>query len=136
MKLCYPAYFYPDPGTSKYCVEVPDLPGCYTWGDNLAEAVLMGVEAASTWVLYHLEEGKYIPQPSPVETISIDKDKGGFVNLLALDIGEFAKKFGRQPAKKEIEIPAYLITFADEQHIDISATVNDMLATKFLEAHA
>ena len=51
MKLIYPACFYIDDETGAYAVEVPDLPGCVTGGDTLADAILMGIDAASGWVL-------------------------------------------------------------------------------------
>ena len=44
MKLTYPAIFYPWEKGNGYTVEVPDLPGCVTEGDTLAEAILMGID--------------------------------------------------------------------------------------------
>ena len=41
MKLVYPACFYQDEETGNYTVEVPDLPGCVTGGETLADAILM-----------------------------------------------------------------------------------------------
>ena len=39
-------------------VEVPDLPGCVSEGDSLADAILMATDAACGWVLDELEDGK------------------------------------------------------------------------------
>lgn len=39
-------------------MEVPDLPGCVTEGDSLADAILMAADAASGRVLDELEDGK------------------------------------------------------------------------------
>ena len=59
MKLTYPACFYPcEERKDAYTVEVPDLPGCVTEGDSLADAILMAADAASGWVLDELEDGK------------------------------------------------------------------------------
>ena len=38
-------------------MEVPDLPGCTSGGATLAEAIIMGSDAASGWVLTELEDG-------------------------------------------------------------------------------
>ena len=38
MKLIYPAIFYPFEEGEGYTVEVPDLPGCVSEGDTLADA--------------------------------------------------------------------------------------------------
>ena len=46
MKLVYEAIFTPFEKGEGYTVEVPDLPGCVTEGDNLAEAIEMGQDAA------------------------------------------------------------------------------------------
>lgn len=66
MKLTYPACFYPDEEKEgAYAVVVPDLPGCVSGGSTLAEAILMGTDAASGWVLDELEDGKTIPPCKP-----------------------------------------------------------------------
>ena len=47
MKLLYPAVFTPFDEGDGYTVEVPDLKGCVTEGDNMIEAIEMAVDAAS-----------------------------------------------------------------------------------------
>ena len=42
MKLVYEAIFTPFEKGDGFTVEVPDLPGCVTEGDTLAEAIEMG----------------------------------------------------------------------------------------------
>lgn len=39
MKLVYPAIFTPFDEGNGFTVEVPDLPGCVTEGDNLIDAI-------------------------------------------------------------------------------------------------
>ena len=47
-----------------YGISFPDLPGCFSFGENLAEAQQMAIEAASLHV-YGLEcDGEKIPTPS------------------------------------------------------------------------
>ncbi|MDR1741218.1 MAG: type II toxin-antitoxin system HicB family antitoxin [Synergistaceae bacterium] len=84
MTLTYPACFYRDEGDGAYAVEVPDLPGCATGGDSFDEAVAMGVDAASGWILGEMEMGRAVPPPSAVDDIT--PDEGGFVLPLVLDI--------------------------------------------------
>jgi hypothetical protein len=61
---------------------------------------------------------------------AIIPDQGGFVSILLLDLDEYAKKFGQQRVKKnlEIEIPAYLATFAESRRLDISRIAQDALS--------
>jgi predicted RNase H-like HicB family nuclease len=96
MKLTYPACFYEDPETGACAVEVPDLPGCATGGDDLAEAMQMGIDAASGWVLTELEDGRPAPVPAAIEDIR--PEDGGVVRLLALDMDAYATKHGRKSA--------------------------------------
>ena len=58
MKLTYPACFYPcETKDEGYTVEIPDLPGCVSEGDSLADAINMATDAASGWILDELEDG-------------------------------------------------------------------------------
>ena len=78
MKLVYPAVFTPCIEKEGYTVEVPDLPGCVTEGKDLVDAIEMGVDAASGWVLGELEEGNNIPASTLAQNICKEiKDKYG-----------------------------------------------------------
>jgi predicted RNase H-like HicB family nuclease len=123
MQLTYPAIFYK--GEGGYSVEVPDLPGCTSGGASIAEAIIMGTDAASGWVLTELEDGKPIPESSAIETIHpVD---GGFVSMLVLDIDVYAEKHGNNAVRKNLTIPAWLNTFAEKRHINFSKVLQDSL---------
>ncbi|MCL1910909.1 MAG: type II toxin-antitoxin system HicB family antitoxin [Leptospirales bacterium] len=109
MQLTYPAIFYK--GEGGYAVEVPDLPGCISGGASLAEAIIMGTDAASGWVLTELEDGKPVPKASPIE--AINPEAGGFVSMLLLDMGVYAEKYGNKASQKNLTIHAWLNTFAE-----------------------
>ncbi len=126
MKLVYPAIFKPyEDETGGYVVEFPDLPGCVTGGDNLAEAILMAEDAASGWILTELEEGKKAPKASEISTL---KTKAGeFVNLVALDMTAYTIKYGSKSVKKTLTIPAWLNTFVEENGISCSKVLQEAL---------
>lgn len=133
MKLTYPACFYPDEEKEgAYAVVVPDLPGCVSGGASLAEAILMGIDAASGWVLDELEDGKEVPPASPLE--SITPDPGGFVNILVLDMDAYAEKYGEKAVRKNLTIPAWLNTFAEKNHINFSQVLQDSLMAIYQQA--
>ncbi len=126
MKLTYPACFYPcEEKKGGYTVEVPDLPGCVSEGDSLADAILMATDAASGWVLDELEDGKIVPSASSLENIT--PDPGGFVNMLVLDMDAYAEKYGNKAVRKNLTIPAWLNTFAEKNHINFSQVLQDSL---------
>jgi predicted RNase H-like HicB family nuclease len=118
MKLTYPVCFYEDEESGSYAVEIPDLPGCVTGGDTLADAILMGVDAASGWILTELEECRSIPPASAID--AIQPDSGGFVSLLVLDMDTYAERYGNKAVRKNLTIPAWLNTFAEANHINFS----------------
>lgn len=125
MKLVYPAIFSPWEDGKGYTVEVPDLPGCVTEGDSLAEAIFMGEDAASGWVLDELEEGRPAPDASAMEDIR--PEKGSFVSLLSLDMDAYAEKYGNAAVRKNCTIPAWLNTFAEAKHVNFSKVLTDGL---------
>ncbi len=85
MRLLYPAVFYPCEESNGYTVVVPDLPGCVSEGNSLADAIVMGTDAALGWVLDELESRNPVPKASAVEEIVPDS-KDGIVRLLILDV--------------------------------------------------
>ena len=127
MQLTYPAVFYE--GEGGYAVEVPDLPGCVSGGETLAEAILMGTDAASGWVLTELEDGKAAPPASSIKKIK--PDAGGFVSMLVLDMDAYAEKYGNKAVRKNLTIPAWLNTFAEAKHINFSKVLQDSLTTLY-----
>jgi predicted RNase H-like HicB family nuclease len=56
-----------------YSVLFPDLPGCVTQGEDMAEAQEMAAEALSGWLAVALDHGDQIPAPRALETIKTDK---------------------------------------------------------------
>lgn len=130
MKLVYPACFYPDEERAgAFCVVVPDLPGCVSGGDSLAEAIFMGTDAASGWVLDELEDGKPAPAASSLEDIT--PEPGGFVSLLVLDMEEYAEKYGSRAVRKNLTIPAWLNTFAEARGVNFSQVLTEALTALY-----
>ena len=127
MRLTYPAIFYE--GEGGYAVEVPDLPGCASGGATLAEAIIMGTDAASGWVLTELEDGKPAPTASPID--AVHPEVGGFVSMLVLDMDAYAEKYGNKAVRKNLTIPAWLNTFAEAKHINFSQVLQDSLTSLY-----
>lgn len=133
MKLLYPACFYPCTNSNGYTVVVPDLPGCVSEGNSLADAILMGTDAASGWVLDELEDGNSIPTASKQEDII--PELGGFVNLLALDMDRYSEKYSSKAIRKNCTIPAWLNTYAEGRGINFSQVLQDALTGIYQQQH-
>lgn len=126
MKLLYPAIFTPfEDGSGGYTVEFPDLPGCVSEGKDLIEAIEMGTDAASGWILDELEDGKAYPGPSSQSDITVNGTE--FVNMLVLDIDSYSEKYGSQTVRKNITIPAWLNTYGEKNNINFSRVLTDAL---------
>lgn len=122
MKIYYPAIFIPD--RDGVTVEFPDLPGCVTQGDTLEEAFEMAEDAAAGWILSTIEDGENVPRPSPVGAVTTDE---GFVNIVPLDIEEYAKQYSTKAIKKTLTIPEWLNTLAERAGVNFSGVLQTAL---------
>ena len=135
MKLTYPACFYPcEDIENGYTVEVPDLLGCVSQGDSLADAILMATDAASGWVLDELEDGNPAPAASAPENVV--PEQGGFVTMLVLDMDAYAEKYGNKAVRKNLTIPAWLNTFAENNGINFSQVLQDSLVAMYRKQYS
>ena len=127
MKLVYPAVFTPyEDGSEGYAVEFPDLPGCVTGGDDMAEAVFMAEDAASGWVLTELEDGNPVPKATAINAVKTEENQ--FASLVALDMDAYAAKYGSNAVKKTLTIPAWLNTFVEKNGISCSKVLQEALS--------
>lgn len=62
----YPIVIHKDED-SDYGVTVPDLPGCFSAGSTLDEALAMAKEAIELHVEGLIEEGEPVPEPTSIE---------------------------------------------------------------------
>lgn len=65
----YPIVIEHGTDTTAYGVIVPDLPGCFSAGDTLDEAITNAPEAIALWIESALDDGQSIPQPSALEEL-------------------------------------------------------------------
>jgi predicted RNase H-like HicB family nuclease len=67
--MLYPIAIEPRTETTSYGVVVPDLPGCFSAGESLEEAIAGAEEAGAAWIDAALDAGEAIPPPSSLEAI-------------------------------------------------------------------
>jgi len=63
MKLKYPIAIETGDETTAFGVVVPDLPGCFSAGDTLDEAVENSKEAIALWIETVLDDNGTVPAP-------------------------------------------------------------------------
>jgi len=71
----YPVMIEAGDENTAWGVVVPDLPGCFSAGDTLDEAMAAAEEAAAAWIDAALDAGRAIPRPSSAQAAL---DKGDF----------------------------------------------------------
>lgn len=65
----YPFTIEPRNDTTACGVVVPDLPGCFSAGDTLEEAMIQAEEAITGWIEAAIDAGQDIPAPSHIEAL-------------------------------------------------------------------
>lgn len=83
MKYVYPIILKEDEG--KIGVEVPDIPNCFTFGDNMIEALEMAKDVIEMMLVEYENNNSEIPTPSEVSTLKTD----GVVTLVKVDTMEW-----------------------------------------------
>jgi predicted RNase H-like HicB family nuclease len=71
--LSYIAILVPEKEDGGYSVFFPDLPGCVTQGDDVADAQAMAIDALSGWLAATIDLGYPVPIQRPLEVIRADK---------------------------------------------------------------
>jgi predicted RNase H-like HicB family nuclease len=119
MKYAYPAVFTEEDG--KVLVSVPDLKGCHTFGDTLAEAIEMAQDATEM-VLYHMEkDGVTPPQPSTLDDArSTDESPDAFASFVYADTDEYRRRCDKRAVNKMVTIPAWLKYQAEQANAPFS----------------
>jgi predicted RNase H-like HicB family nuclease len=82
----YPVAIEPATEETAFGVVVPDLPGCFSAGDTLDDALAGAEQAASAWVEAALNAGEQIPGPSSVDALRENPDFEGWIfGVITLD---------------------------------------------------
>ena len=121
MYKAYPAVFHAQDG--GYWVEFPDLPGCVTEGDDIAQAVAEAASALGGYLCSLMERNLTFPAPSDLHAVAAEGDD--FVSIVAADPLAFQKR--TKAVKKTLTIPEWLNDEAEKRHINFSPVLQQAL---------
>lgn len=65
----YPIAIEPGSESAAWGVVVPDLPGCFSAGDTLEQAMVQAEDAITAWIEVAIDAGQDIPAPSAIEAL-------------------------------------------------------------------
>lgn len=123
-KYVYPAVFTPE-SIGGYSINFPDLPHCYTQGDDMQDGYKMAEDVACS-VLVDLEnERQEIPAPS--DPASLHLEPGEFTALIGADTLAYRQATDSRAVKKTLSIPNWLNLLAEKESVNFSQTLQEAL---------
>ena len=135
MLSVYPAVFFKE--SNGYSVIFPDLNYLSTCGETVDEAVSMAVDCLAGYLFWLQQEGETFPSPSDITSVNpvnIAKELGfeyeakeTFLNMVSVDVIQYAKIHFEKSVKKTLTIPAWLNKAALEQNINFSQVLQNAL---------
>ena len=125
----YPVIIHKDRG-SDYGVTVPDLPGCFSAGETLEEALGNAEEAILTHVEGLLLDDETVPSPTDVETLRRKlKQKSVVWGIVSVDLSKLSERAKRI----NITIPDRLLSKIDSFAERVGESRSGLLASAALE---
>ena len=123
-KFVYPAIFEAEDG-GGYSVSLPDLPGCFTEGDTLEDALEMTRDAMGIYVSELESDGKGIPAASDPADLHVEGK--GFIAMVDMDLLAYKQKHDNRAIKKTLSIPRWLNTLAEREGVNFSNVLQTAL---------
>ena len=125
----YPIVIHKDEGSS-YGVTVPDLPGCFSGGETLEEAMSASEEAILSHIEVLLMDGEAVPKQNPLEEHQANED---FANgIWALVDADVSKLSGKR-VRVNITLPERVLAIVDEAAKREGETRSGLLTRAALE---
>ena len=112
----------------RYEVYFPDLEGCYTFGDDLQDAIKMAQDVLALTLYEYEADERSIPEAS--ERSMIDLKENEFINYVTADTLEYRKRFNSKAVKKTLTIPEWLNEAAVEAGVNFSQVLQEALTKK------
>jgi len=115
-RYIFPAVFhFADDGIS---VEFPDLPGCFSYGDNELNAVTNAKEALELHIFGLEDDLESIPSPSQIRNIVVNANET--VVLIDVWMKPVRDYMQNKAIKKTLTIPKWLNDVAIENDVNFS----------------
>lgn len=136
MLSIYPAIFYKE--KDEYSVIFPDLNYLSTCGENLNDAMEMAIDCLAGYSYTAKLDDDKLPTPSKIDdihpidiadTIGFD-GKDSFINLISVDLEDYAKTHFNKSVKKTLTIPEWLNREATKKNINFSKVLQEALIAK------
>lgn len=121
MKNVFPIILTPD--KVGYLVTVPDLQ-INTEGSDISDAITMARDAIGLLGIAEEDMGRTIPKPA---TLNPKHKKDEIVTLVDVDFIAYRRANELRTVRKNVTIPSWLNTLAEENHINFSSVLQKAL---------
>lgn len=112
-------------------VVVPDLPGCFSAGDTLDEAVDNAKEAIELWLETVIDDGGAVPSPESIAEHQANPEFAGWIwAVVPVDLAALSDKAERV----NITLPARVLRRIDSEAKASGETRSGFIARKALAA--
>jgi predicted RNase H-like HicB family nuclease len=127
----YPIAIEPGDAGHAYGVVVPDLPGCFSAGDTLDEAIDNAKEAIQLWLEDVLDDNGDIPEPRTITAHQANPDFAGWAwAIVSIDLAELSDKAERI----NITLPARVLRRIDRAAKEAGESRSGYIAKRALMA--
>ena len=125
----YPVFLEKD-STSDYGVTVPDLPGCFSAGATVEEALENAQEAILTHVEGLMMDNEVVPNPSAIERLKAEIDTPDILwGIVNVDLAKLSKEVKRINITMPENILSKIDSFAERE----GETRSGLLASAAIE---
>lgn len=125
-KLTYQGVFEPAEGTA-FGVYFPDLPGCTSYGETLAEAQKNAKDALGLHIYGMEQDGDPIPEPSAVLEVDPETAAGFLVCPVTVFPSVVRDELDNRRVKTNVTIPAWVRELAQEQGLNCSKLLEEAI---------
>ncbi len=132
MNYIYTAVFTPNENATKFYARIPDLPGCITTGSSLQDAIDQMTDAASGWLVVAEDKGLEIPAATPQS--SVEHSESEYLSLIQVDTIAYRAETDTRAVRKNVSLPQWMATFADQRGINCSQVLQEALKERFRTA--
>ena len=126
-KLFYPAIFH-KAEEGGFWVSFPDLPECFTQGEDMTEAYEMAVDALGLALTSREKEKQPIPVASDPSALTLESNS--FLMVVEFDMLAYKKHTNSRAVKKTLSIPEWLNEEAMSMGINFSQVLQEALIAK------
>lgn len=128
----YPITIEPGTASSAWGVVVPDLPGCFSAGDTLEEALIEAETAITAWIETAIDGGLAIPVPSHIEALRTahPEFQGWLWALVKVD----PAMLDNEVERVNISLPRRILHRLDSRARDAGETRSGYIARMALES--